>query len=224
MLRGVARASLPAELAPRHVTDARAHEPIADAHWIRTFADAMGNRRRVDRPLLAHLAHAKPGPTPALSDLDPEEGVWWALHDPAALNAAAIDFTAHGPLFPTLRQRGIEWWTQAELSGVHALSILAQQRNDPAIAARVDRNAMWLLDEVQPDNATQWPWAVHVFATIAIQDHRAPSVRTAARHYAQTLVHNAIVNTGSPDPFAACILWSSANWLESSIKPGSSDA
>lgn len=218
MLRSVGGTTLPAEILRSGPGDA----PLTGASvptWIALFTDAMGNRRRTDRPMLADLARVPPGPAPDLARLDPEEAVWWALHDPAFLDAAAIDMTCTGPLFPRLRDRGIEWWTQAELSGVHALSVVGLRTSDAGMLTRVERCAMWLLDEVQPDNATQWPWAVHVFAAIAIDSSRSQPVRTAARHYAQTLVHNALVNAGQPDPFAACILWSSAAWLERASLP-----
>lgn len=211
MLRGVAGPTLPPELlAPTTVATNALHSPA----WLASFTDTMGNRRRVDRPLLGDLARVNPGPVPDLAKLDPEEAAWWALHDRTILKATRIDLNAAGPLFEALRERGIEWWTQAELSGVHALSIIGVRDRSPAILQRVERCAMWLLDEVQPDNATQWPWAVHIFAAISIDASRDASIRTAARHYAQTLVHNALVNAGQPDRFAACILWSSAEWLE----------
>lgn len=220
MLRTVAGPTLPPQVlgvAPNLTTqsDASTEDPVQT--WITAFTDSMGNRRRVDRPLLADIAHASPGPAP--NRLDPEEALWWSLHDRAALSQANIDLAAGGPLFEPLRQRGIEWWTQAELSGVHALSILGLRDNDAATLARVERCALWLLDEVQPDNATQLPWAVHIFAAIASDTARPAILRTAARHYAQTLVHNALVNTGQPDPFAACILWSSAAWLDAGTSP-----
>lgn len=223
MLRGVASATLPREL----LEPATSHPPHDSTPqnlpvWITTFADATGNRRRVDRPLLADLARLPPPPTPDLARLDPEEAVWWALHDRSALAAANIDLAAQGPLFESLRQRGIEWWTQAELSGVHALSILGMRDASSPTLARVERCALWLLEEVQPDNATQWPWAVHIFAAIALDAQRPESLRAAARHYAQTLVHNALVNTGAPDRFAACILWSSADWLQAASAPNAS--
>lgn len=225
MLRGVATPTLPQEL---HAAATRSDDETANSNasistrtpdWIAAFSDGMGNRRRTDRPMLADMARASPGTTPDLTRLDPEEATWWALHDPRVLDNAGIDLATTGPLFPALRDRGIEWWTQAELSGVHALSTLGLRAKNPAILARVERSATWLLEEVQPDNATQWPWAVHIFAAIAIHASRDQATRTAARHYAQTLVHNAIVNSGAPDPFAACILWSSAAWLELGMQP-----
>ncbi len=197
--------------------------------FIAGFADGVGNRRRVDRPLLAQMLGVKPGEMPkgdSMGSLDPEERAWWSLHDELVRDelvrgSEVIDWDANGPLYPALRDRGIEWWSQAELCGVHALSWRGLNDADgidvARVRARVDRCCMWLIAEVQPDNATQHPWGVHLFAKIAMNGTRGERERSHATHYAQTLVHNAMVGSmigGKIDTFAACILWNCAQWLE----------
>lgn len=214
--------------------DAARAEWQADAgRFVAGFADGVGNRRRVDRPLLAWVLGANAigmdaggmdatGTRATRGDLDPEERAWWSLHEPRvgtdAGAWAGVAFDGDGPLFPGLRERGIEWWTQAELCGVHALSHVAIARDaEPtvhrAVLRRLAAACEWLIDEVQPDNATQLPWAVHCFAALSLVPGRDAGRAAAARQYAQTLIHNAIVDGGVPDRFAACVLWDSAEWL-----------
>lgn len=207
MLHAVARPALPPEVLDGGLDPSEAQAFIAG------FADSTGNRRRVDRPLLAHLMGVAINGG-AASAMDPEERAWWLLHRPEDAEDMPVDWNGSGPLFPSLRERGVEWWTQAELCGAHALAWHGLNARSGAVLLRVGRAAEWLLEEVQPDNATQWPWGVHIFASMAVDPSRDGSVRSSALQYAQTLVHNAIVNTGTPDRFAACILWSSAEWLD----------
>lgn len=90
----------------------------------------------------------------------------------------------------------IEVWTEIELASVHAAWSLGTDWRQAS-----QRAAAWLVETIQPDNATNHPWAVHVFAQQA-QITGDPSFDL----YAQTLLHNCMVTTGRPDEFSALIL------------------
>jgi len=203
-LRAAARAAFPIEVAAPAAAD-------VSLAWIRNFRDSVGHRRPLDLPMLAWLLGVPAGEAPA----QPEAAAhaWWALHDSTALATLPIDASADGPLLPALQSRGVEIWTEAELASLHALSWLHRQPGQARYAARVRKAALWLLDNLQPDNATHRPWGVHVFAALT-SDTAAPLKQADADLYAQTLLHNALVG-GTLDRFSACILWDAANWLES---------
>lgn len=101
-----------------------------------------------------------------------------------------------GPITGENQTGAIEVWTETELACVHAAWSLG---DDWRTAAKV--SATWLLDNIQPDNATNHPWAVHAFAILAIE-----TGNFEFDLYAQSLLHNSIVGTGKPDTFSAIIL------------------
>jgi hypothetical protein len=89
---------------------------------------------------------------------------------------------------------------------LHALSHAAGIHGAPAsLSERVRSAALWLVDELQPDNATNHPWAIHVFAGLA-SDENNPE----ADLYAQSLLHNALIEGGTPDHFSGFILYDAA--------------
>lgn len=180
-------------------------DPAAAESFLANFRDERGHRRRVDRPFLAAHFGLDPGPPPIVAS--PDEALWWALHrqDPAPL---AIQPQTEGPLIPQGEQISLEVWTESELCGLHALWALAARRADPGMQARVIGAARWHVAHTQPDNATNHPWAVHVFLMLAA--HGSPD----ARLYAETLVHNCQVSLGRPDRFSAIILLDAARALE----------
>lgn len=169
------------------------------------FRDELGHRRATDAPLLARLMGTHPGATPG--DLHPDAALWWALHD-RSLDPVTLIEAADGPLVPSLRRLGMEVWSEGELAALHALSWHADRPGWSYLAARVESAARWHLAELQPDNATNRPWAVHVFADLA---HRTGDA-TAHAHVG-TLVHNSVVSLGRPDRLSAVILLDSADWL-----------
>lgn len=57
-----------------------------------------------------------------------------------------------------------------ELVLLHAISSYAAQSGDPAVAAAVRRNALFHLEESQPDHATNQPWGL--FAFIWVEEAR----------------------------------------------------
>lgn len=183
--------------------------------FITNFRDDLGNRRPVDAPLLCRLLIVpfKQISTPVRND---ELQLWQAQHsntDPLTLVAPSS--TTPSPLFPHLHHLAIELWTESELSGLHALSHFAATSQNPAIPARMRSAAAWLLDNIQPDNATQRPWAIHVFLLMANDTHLSHTVRSNAQMYADTLLHNAMIPMGPqvPDIFSACILLDSATLM-----------
>ncbi len=203
-LRAAAGASLP-EACTRETS------PEACGAFIDAFADDAGHRREIDRPLLARLLGVNPGARPP--GATHEAALWWALHeaDPRG-SLAGIDLAGDGRLFPSLREVGIERWTEAEFAGVHALSWLAGRV--PGAIERARRAAIWLMREVQPDNGTHRPWATHLFVMLAGDAALDATARAEADLYAQTLLHNALAGAGRVDRFSACILWDSVAWLE----------
>lgn len=108
------------------------------------------------------------------------------------------------------REESLETWTESELCCLHALSWM------PEYSRRVRAAASWLIETLQPDNATNHPWGVHVFATLGGED-------ADANMYAQTLLHNALVGGGRggvPDARSAFILWDAALWLQVGPREG----
>ncbi len=177
---------------------------------IQTFADERGHRRLVDKPLLAWLTGV-PLPElapPALRPQDLDVAAWTALAlaqppDPALIASAT------GPFVPLEDAAAIEVATELELATLHAMSRHAMLPAHPlslreAIWRRTLAAASWLLDNLQPDNATNHPWAAHVFAAIA-HDRSHPR-HLEAGLYAQALLHNSLVPMGKPDRFSALLL------------------
>lgn len=175
--------------------------------WIDGFRDTAGNRRRVDRPLLCALLGLDPGAGPeGLHDLALHERLWWMLAggDPSPIELPS----GEGPLAPAMQAQGIEAWTECELSALHALWSIARIRDDAVLRERATSAACWLTRDMQPDNATNRPWAAHVFLALS----RAEG--DDAGLYARTLIHNALIPDGVPERFSACILWHAAAELE----------
>ena len=173
------------------------------AAFARSFRDSAGICRVSDAALFGRLLGFDPGPIP--SHAGPSDRVWWALFDDG-IQWESLVSTGDGPLLPALREEGIETWTEAELSALHALWHLARRRDSAEIRERCARAVAWHLAEVQPDNATNRPWAVHAFVLAA---RRHPD----AILHARTLVHNAMVERGRPERFAALLLVDAADAL-----------
>lgn len=184
------------------------------------FCDEKRHRREVDLPLLSRMLGLRPARPAACSD---DVSLWWGLIHP---DARALDRlrTTTGPLLPgtprdlfdsSAAWDAIEVWTEAELCALHALS--HHVRADASLAPRIDSAIDWLMENVQPDNATNHPWAVHVFIDrwLRLRDQNC-------RMYAGTLLHNAQVGLGRPDRFSAVILLDGGRWLASS--PARADA
>lgn len=178
--------------------------------FIDSFADEHGDRRAVDRPLLAHMLRADPGPTPDLKRTDADLRLWWALHDGSSIESVVTP--GPGPVVgvPAFETGAIETTTETELGALHALAHHA--RRDGRWRARCLEAARWHVEMLQPDNGTNHPWAVHVFLDLAYTE-ADPAASAAARIHAETLMHNALVSTGRPDLFSACLLLDAARSL-----------
>jgi hypothetical protein len=84
------------------------------AAFVDGFRDEMGHCRTVDRPLLSRLLGMHPGPTPV--GLDPDDLLWWALHDPGIDPWAAITGDSDS-LVERGDEIGLEVWTETEMCG-----------------------------------------------------------------------------------------------------------
>ncbi len=178
---------------------------------MRGFSDELGDRRPVDFLLISHVAGVEP-PEDLLKACvryaadDPALDMWLGVAWPTA--PVRSNLRAVGPLFPHLREAAIETWTEAELSGLHAISLLGDHT-----AARVRSASDWLMAELQPDNGTNRPWAAHVFLERWIMERHEES-----RLYAETLVHNCRVTLGVPDRLSALILASASRALATNAR------
>lgn len=223
LLRATAQPAVPPEFfhlhrevnraaAPPSTDNSPAPSHLATHAWITAFADDAGHRRDADTPFLSHTLalHPSTNPSPRASEL---ALAWWSLSHPAAFDCLRINIAADGPLLPHLREAGIETWTETELGAMHALLWRGTLQGIAPLIDRAYRTAHWMLDNLQPDNATNHPWAVHLFITMSLDPRRAEPDRTAADLYAQSLLHNAVVHTGRPDRFSALILWDAADFL-----------
>ena len=132
-------------------------------------------------------------------------GLWWAVVDSKVEINSLISDPGYGPLWPQDGYKTIEVWTESELSSLHALWRLARTNNSDDLKDRVSKLRQWHLQHTQPDNATNRPWALHVFLLAGSPEHQ---------HYAETLLHNCMVINAKPDPLSAWILLDSANELQ----------
>ncbi|MFG0307140.1 MAG: hypothetical protein ACF8Q5_13090 [Phycisphaerales bacterium JB040] len=184
--------------------------------YLNGFRDEFLNRRATDRPLLARVLGVDPGPAPGRADAPAR--AWWALHD-RSLDPAdflpGLDADPEGPLVhdPNDSSVAIEWRTLDELAALHALWDLSGERARADWRARCLGAARWHLGELQPDNATNQPWAVHVFLVLAAVDPDADT-RAGASFHAQTLLHACQVQQGRPDLVSGFVLLDAARMLE----------
>lgn len=170
--------------------------------FARDFRDERGNR---PKPIGAFLAHYLDLPESDQADDRADARLWHAVRDDAPPKV-----TDTGPLFPEMRNEGIEIWTETELCGLHALAWHALR--NPALRPRVLDAAAWHVATLQPDNATNRPWAAHVFTLL-----HAKTADPAAQLHAQTLAHNCRVATGVPDRASALVLDDAARCLRAIV-------
>lgn len=105
-----------------------------------------------------------------------------------------------GALVPQGLLRTIEVWTETELSALHALSRLAAARRRPEWGMLAIEAARWHVENLQPDNATNRPWSIHLFAELE------SGGCADAGLLAEALLHNCRVMTGRVDSLSAQIL------------------
>ncbi len=189
--------------------------------YARAFADDAGHRRAVDPPLLAWVLGVEPWDETPTTRRDVR--LWAALHNIQTDPLALID-TPAGPLAPEARAEGIEVWTEIELASLQALwwhahpsthprwgGRLARQPARPEVRDRALSHARWLMDEIQPDNGTNRPWAAGVFAELAATGEGTDALDAAL--YAETLLHNCQVVLGKPDLLSTVLLLDASRLL-----------
>lgn len=175
----------------------------------------LGSMEPVVRAALRATAAGTTAPDPTPLPGTGEGTEWAAWH--ALLSGDAPPEALFDAFRPTLLARddytAIEVWTDAELCVMHALWFLARRDGDRRAAARLDTVRTWHLAHTQPDNATNRPWALHVFALGAEPESQL---------YAQTLLHNAMALDARPTALAGLILASSAGAMRLSVLPSPS--
>lgn len=176
-----------------------------------TFRDEHGHSRPVDAYLVA-VCGLGPPPLPAspTSRIPPETHVWAALFDDGISIEQLVSDDPAGPLLKHPAGTALETLTEADLCAIHGLWSLAARRRRLDLAARCLAAAEWHLSELQPDNATNTPWAVHIMAILGLV--RAIPL---ADFDAQTRLNNAIVaGGGTPDRRSAMILHHAAHEID----------
>ncbi len=197
MLRSVARSGLDADTPERSAPEAERRE------FVDSFADELGHRRPVDAVFLAATFGLVPkGP----SDPTPETAVWLSANNVDESVPVAV---GSGALMPEARGISIEAWTETELCALHALWRAARVRDDRALRDRALRAGAWHIEELDPENATHTPWAIHVFLVRWFELADAN-----ARLHAESLLHGCCVYTGRPDRRSALVLLDAADELK----------
>ncbi len=187
-------------------------------------SDELGHKRPADVPFLAWRARRMGLPAldakPTVSAEAPEVKLWRSLAETGAVDAPPgltggiapyLDPALAGPM------GGVEVWTESELAALHALSWGAIVSLDPVRLRSVLSHARWHIEHTQPDNATNRPWAIHIFLVLAELD---TLLAHESRLYAQTLAHNCRVALGRPDVISAQILFDAADAIGASIDAG----
>ncbi len=181
-------------------------DPAERAAWIGDLTDESGARPASFEPLGRHLAGLED------SSADDTLGSFWASLGKPGADPLALAEPGKGPLLGGTGAT-IETSTEWELAALHALGAHAVERGSAALWRRLWDAADWHARELQPDNATCRPWAVHVFVWRASWAEDTDLASAAALH-ASTLLHNCQVSLGRPDRLSACILLDAAARLE----------
>lgn len=186
-------------------------------------ADELGHRRPADVPLLAwrarRLGLPPLGAAPQVGSRGVDVRLWMELAQTGGIGPGTEGGHAQpGPFVPmdrVVEMGGIEVWTETELCALHALLWGAVLGGDGSRLAAVLAHARWHIEHTQPDNATNRPWAIHLFMVLAVMDNSAE-----AGMYAQTLAHNCRVAMGVPDIISAQILLDAADAFGATIDAG----
>ena len=204
--------------APLRPAATRSPAPAPGTHAGRNFSDELGHRRAVDAPFLAWRSRVTGGESPHPADesaphpATPDVALWRALLDESIPIDPLIEPSPSGHGAPITRPgstAAIEVWTETELSALHALWRLAHRRARAELIQRCLDAAQWHVEHLQPDNATNHPWAIHVFA---IAGERLGSFEHEL--HAQSMLHSSQVTLGRPDALSAHILLDAAECLE----------
>ncbi len=188
-----------------------AASPADRLAYARSFADDAGHHRVIDPPLLAWVLEIEPWEAPTTDRRDVQ--LWAALSKPGIDPLSLIESEC-GPIAPEAKAEGIEVWTEIELASLQALWWHARRSGRPEVSTRARSHARWLMDEIQPDNGTNRPWAIAVFAELAAEGD------IDAMLYAETLLHNCQVLLGRPDLLSTVILLDASRLLAASCAAG----
>ncbi len=108
-----------------------------------------------------------------------------------------------GALHRMSSDESLDGWTYGELAGLHGLARLALLRRNQSWAKRVEEIALFHLENTQPDNATNQPWALFAFLW---------SGKTHS--FADQQLHDATTHAGgSITPLAGMLLADAADCL-----------
>ncbi|MDX2115397.1 MAG: hypothetical protein SFZ24_07215 [Planctomycetota bacterium] len=184
---------------------------------IEGFRDELGQHRPTDEPFLRWRAH-RAGAAPRRLAVIPgalDAALWASLLGDGADAESLLGGVAgaersemdRGSLLPRSMHRTIEVWTETELAALHALSWLGRTSGRSHLSARCRDAVVWHVEHLQPDNATNRPWSVHLFAEAGVAGD------LDAQMYAETLLHNCRVGLGRPDRLSAHICLDAAEWL-----------
>ena len=179
--------------------------PPNAAAFVGSFRDDAGHRRPVDAAFLAHVTGIA---SATAANASPDCRLWdQAARPPRDRDDRTVQALLDADpraMAMGLRESGIEIWTETELACLHALTWLGADHEPRATIA-----ARFLIEELQPDNGTNHPWAIHWFAWLECTQGDLD-----AGLYAQALLHNAMTAGGGvPDLFSAIILHDAARWL-----------
>lgn len=175
----------------------------ARVDYIDRFRDEFGNRRASDRAFLSHLLGVRGEQSREPDAMMLDERLWWALarHEHIAPSMLAD----RGGLLADLDALAIEYRTMVELCSLQAAWAIALRDRNKPLRRRVLEAAMWHIDELQPDNAINRPWGLPVFVELSNSSEDQLIAQTSELH-AQTLLHNACINFGTPDLLSTLIL------------------
>ena len=188
----------------------QAAAPVLESLDATPYPRVQTGARAIDRFLLARYRRASPPDAADQSDWKPPHSsmdldFWSRLTVGAKPPVDSV--SSHGPLAPHRPHDVIEIWTETELSALHAAWWFGLEA--PHWSRRVFEAARWHVEHTQPDNATGLPWAIHVMVDLACTE-----ADSGAELFAQTLLHNCLIDGGHPDRRAALILHDAASALE----------
>ncbi len=178
-------------------------------------ADEAGNTRALDGLVVARLS-GEPAPS-IRADETPDERLWRSVVDNSIDPSPLLEEFRRmprsdldsGSLVPRALAPAVEVWTETEFASMHALAWLSISRSSPELLDRALDAARWHVTHTGPDNATNRPWAIHLFVLLSERDN-APE----AALMAESLLHFCQISGGRPDRVSASILEDGADALE----------
>lgn len=200
--------------------------PPSGSELVEAFRDESGSRRLIDRLLLCWRLGV------SVPDADARDAGRGAIDERLWLAVATGSKGPSGPeelvglsedvKGPMIAEGGaaLEVWTERELAVLHAAWHLSARDGWTAAGItrpRLWRAVAWFVENIQPDNATNHPWGLHVFVATGIAPQSTgldPGVATAADYCAQMMLHNCQVGLGRADVLSAHVLADAADALD----------